>query len=125
MNRNDETDLDWNTLYRHVRGATYPVTWEVSNWTSDFSSKLKHSLHRGAAMFYAERYHAEHGRLPEGTHRVRVTVGPSGNKGDADIGYPWHSQVPKGWEVLETDITFPPPPAELVPLLRRDPERSE
>ena len=37
MNRNDETDLDWNTLYRHVRGATYPVTWEVSNWTTSFS----------------------------------------------------------------------------------------
>jgi hypothetical protein len=102
--------IDQATLYRHVRGASYPVTWEVSNWTSDFSSKLKHSLHQGAAMFYAERYHAEHGRLPEGTHRVRVTVGPSGNKGDADVGYPWHSQVPKGWEVLEADITFPEAP---------------
>jgi hypothetical protein len=107
MNRSDETDPDWKTFYEHAQAATYPVTWVVNSWTTGLSGQLKHSLHRGAAWFYAERYHAEHGRLPEGTHHVRVTVGPSGNKGDADIGYPMHSEVPTGWEVLEVDITFP------------------
>ena len=101
-------ELDWQTLDRHVRGATYPVTWEVSNWSTSFSSRLKHSLHYGAAMFYAKKYFAEHDRLPEGTHHVRVTVGPGGNKGDADIGYPWVSQLRPQDRVLEVDITYPP-----------------
>jgi hypothetical protein len=103
-------ELDWKILDRHVRGATYPVTWEVSNWTSGFSGQLKHSLRRGAARFYAERYFAEHGCLPEGTHHVRVTVGPGNNKGDADIGYPWRSDLQPEEQVLEVDITYPPAP---------------
>jgi hypothetical protein len=103
--------LDEAVLDAWLKGITYPVTWEVSNWTTDFSGRLKHSLRRAAARFYAKRHHAEHGRLPEGTHRVWVTVGPSGNKGDADVAYPWITSLHPADRILETDITFPPPPA--------------
>jgi hypothetical protein len=97
--------LDEAVLDAWLKGITYPVTWEVSNWTTDFSGRLKHSLRRAAARFYAKRYHAEHGRLPEGKHKVEARMGARGEPG-IDVATDWHSSE---WEpVLRVTITFPP-----------------
>jgi hypothetical protein len=75
-------------------------------------------LHQRAAWF-ARRYHAEHGRLPEGTHHVKCFFARNGIEGDLEHPMPDYTR-----SYIRTDITFPPP-QELVPLPRQAPERSE
>jgi hypothetical protein len=94
------------------------VTWSISSWSTQLSSDFRHALHRGAAWIYARRYFAEHGRLPEGTHRVTLTVGPHGKKGDADLEHPFCGTLDDKDRWLEADITFP----ALAPAAPTDPE---
>jgi hypothetical protein len=109
----DRPEPDPEALKRCVAGATYPVTWEISSWSTQLSSDFKHALHRGAAWTYARRYFAEHGRLPEGAHHVVLTVGPHGKKGDADLEHPFISaSLSDRDRRFDVDITFPTvPPA--------------
>ncbi len=74
-------------------------------WTTGFRSSVKHVLRRRAAAFYARRYFAEHGRLPEGMHHVSVTVEPEHVNEGADIKNMGNQRSPA---YLKTDITFPP-----------------
>ena len=107
----EQPNLDPEVLEAALAGATYPVTWEVSNWTTQLSSDFKHALHRGAARVYARRYFAEHGRLPEGTHRVVLSVGQHGRKGDADLGHPFIStSLSDRDRRFDVEITFPAAP---------------
>jgi hypothetical protein len=100
---------DPEALSRCVAGATYPVTWAVSNWSTQLGSDIRHSLHRRAARAYARRYLAEHGRLPEGTHHVVVSVGRTGKGDDADIEHPFGSYLRDSDRIFAADITFPAP----------------
>jgi hypothetical protein len=104
----DRPEPDPEALERCVAGATYPVTWEISSWSTQLSSDFKHALHRRAAWAYARRYLAEHGRLPGGTHHVTFTVGPHGNKGDADLEHPFRGRLEDEDRRFAAEITFPP-----------------
>jgi hypothetical protein len=55
-------------------------------------------------------YFAEHGRLSEGTHHVTCFFARNGLEGD--LPHPWPGYTRS---YIRADITFPPPPAELVP----------
>jgi hypothetical protein len=117
----DLSDLDETVLERCLQGIRYPVTWTVCSHGTQLGSGMRHAIRRLAARWHAQRYHAEHGRLPEGTHRIVASVSTDGTPADLHVSFGSDEWVPR----FEADITFPPPPAELVPLLRRDPERSE
>jgi hypothetical protein len=101
-------------LVRCLEGISHPVTWEARSWSESFFGSVQRALCWRAAEFYARRYFAEHGRLPEGPHHVVVSVGPGRDRGDADIAHPFNTYgVPRSERVLAIDITFPaiPPPA--------------
>jgi hypothetical protein len=96
-------DADPEALERCVQGATYPVWWSVSNWSTQMGSSMRHAIYRAAARAYAKRHLAEHGRLPEGPHRVVLRVSTRKEE-PADLhvwyGGPW---VPR----FEAEITYP------------------
>jgi hypothetical protein len=99
---------DPDALARCVEDATYPVTWEVSNWSTQLGSDIKHALHRRAARAYACRYHAEHGRLPEGRHHLSFTVVPRGSQDHGDLEHPFIGcSLSERDRHLEIDVTYP------------------
>src|SRR3712207_971185 len=99
---------DREALDRCVDGATYPVWWSISSWSTQLSSDFRHALHRRAAWAYACRYYDQHQRVPEGTHHVVLTVGPHGRKGDADLEHPFISaSLSDRDRRFEVEITFP------------------
>ena len=97
-----------------LRGISYPVTWIVSSHSTQLGSGMRHAIRRAAARWYAKRYLAEHGRLPEGPHHVAVSVSTNGEPADLQVSFGSDEWVPH----FETDITFPPAPPELVPRRR-------
>ncbi len=98
-------ELDPVALWQWIRGITYPVPWEPPSGTDAFLASVQEGLRQRAAEFYARRYHAKHGRLPEGTHHVKVTVDPAGVDEGGDIQDFYYNRSPR---YLETNITFPP-----------------
>jgi hypothetical protein len=101
-------DADPEALERCLAGVSYPVTWEISSWSTQLGSDIRHALHRRAARAYARRYFAEHGRLPEGTHRVTVGVRPHGKPGDGEIEHPFRGTLDDEDRRFDAEITFPP-----------------
>jgi hypothetical protein len=57
--------------------------------------------HRRAAEWYARKFFAQHGRLPEGTHYVSVLAKPCGQQG-AGI-----ENVFYGRNLIAVDVTYP------------------
>jgi hypothetical protein len=98
-------DLDDVALWQWIRGITYPVPGEPPSGTDAFLASVQEGLRQRAAEFYARRYHAAHGRLPEGTHQVQVTVDPAGVDAGGDIQDFYYNRSPR---CLEAAITFPP-----------------
>jgi hypothetical protein len=97
-------DLDDVALWQWIRGITYPVPGEPPGGTDPFLASVQEGLRQRAAEFYARRYHAAHGCLPEGTHQVQVTVDPAGVDAGGDIQDFYYNRSPRH---LETAITFP------------------
>jgi hypothetical protein len=90
------------------------VTWSGRcPSTNSMGVHLWEGMHRSAARWFALRYHAEHGRLPEGTHHVKCFFGRNGLQGDLKHPMPGYTR-----SYIRTDITFPSPPPDLVPLPR-------
>jgi hypothetical protein len=107
-----QPELEAVALERCIKGATYPVWWSVSSWSTSIVSSIRHALHRRVAEFYARRYLAEHGRLPEGLHHVVVSVGPTNKRGDADIKHLFSSgSMHPSEQMFEADITYPAAPS--------------
>jgi hypothetical protein len=77
------------------------------------------AVHRGmlfrAARWFAMRYYVQHGRLPEGTHHVDCSFGPSG---DSDLRHPMAGSGPSR---VQADITYPPAPDAAVSRCRTSP----
>jgi hypothetical protein len=57
--------------------------------------------HRRAAEWYARKFFAQHGRLPEGTHYINVEAKPRGQQG-AGI-----ENVFYGRNLIDVDVTYP------------------
>lgn len=83
----------------HARKATWPR--ERWSGAGGLVPAYQNALRSRAARFYANRYLAEHGRLPTGVHRVEVSVGPA-NSG-ADTTPPFGTESSR----LTVDITYP------------------
>jgi hypothetical protein len=98
-------DLDPVALWLWIRGITYPVPCKPPSGTDAFLASVQEGLRQRAAEFYARRYYAAHGRLPEGTHQVQVTVDPAGVDEGGDIQDFFYNRSPR---YLEAAITFPP-----------------
>jgi hypothetical protein len=76
-------------LRRSVQDASYPVTWQVTSSQTALGSAWRHDQHRRAAEAFAQRYFAEHGHLPTGTHHVVIAAKPGHAPAfEADITYP-------------------------------------
>jgi hypothetical protein len=90
-----------------LEGVRYPNDGRPTN---SMGLVIWRSLREDAAAFYAKRYHAEHGRLPEGTHRVVVSVGPRGGRYRNDIEHPCGGVQAGSNSRLEIDITYPADP---------------
>ncbi len=111
---------DQAALARCLAGIRYPGWWEAGSWVTSIGSSIRHAKHRRAAEFYAKRHVAEHGCLPEGLHHVVVSIGPTHNRGSADIEHPFSTAyVLPQKQVFEADITFPPARGGLAPGRRR------
>jgi hypothetical protein len=102
----DQPQPDPEALELWLRGICYPVTWTVSSHATQLGSGMRHAIRRAAARWYVLRYHAEHGRLPEGTHHVVATVSTDGTPADLQVSFGSREWVPR----FEADITFPPAP---------------
>jgi hypothetical protein len=109
--------FDEIAMWRWLLGIQYK---NECTSTNSMGVACYRGMHRSAAGWYARRYHAEHGVLPSGTHHVKCFFGRNGIEGDLEHPLPGYTR-----SYIRADITFLPPPAELVPLPRRDPERSE
>jgi hypothetical protein len=96
-------------MWRWLLGIRYKNECRSTN---SIGVGIYHGMHRSAARWFAERHHAEHGRLPEGTHHVKRFFARNGLKGDLKHPMPDYTR-----SYIRTNITFPPPP-ELVPLPR-------
>jgi hypothetical protein len=60
-----------------ARATFYGGDGRPADYSHTMAMGMRH-LHRHAARWYASRYFAEHGRLPEGRHQVKVWAYPHG-----------------------------------------------
>jgi hypothetical protein len=80
--------------------------------TNSMGRAIWHVLHERAAAFHARKHFEQHGRLPEGTHHVALSVRGHGHHGDrGDIEHPCSTQIVTqivdSQRRFEADITYP------------------
>lgn len=102
----DAHDIDEAALQRCVEGATFaynphgsPAIYQIG-----VGGGMRY-LHQRAAMWFARRHLAEHGRLPEGQHYVRVWAYSDDHEARGGI-----KNVYGGEKEVRVWVRYPPAP---------------
>jgi hypothetical protein len=102
----DAAEPDPAALERCVAGATFSFS-DGTPWTYSIGvgGGMRY-LHRYAAAWFARRYLAEHGRLPEGRHHVHVCAYARDHEARGGIKnvYAGKKREVRVW------VTYPPAP---------------
>jgi hypothetical protein len=102
----DRSEPDPVALERCLEGIRYRVWWQPASWATELGSHMRHGVRRQAAEWYARRYFAEHGRLPEGRHRIVARVG---SYGDPNVDVHFDCLSDEWAPIFQVTVTFPPP----------------